>query len=248
MRRTIALTGRQKIAAAKYSISIAPSAESNLVIFSATDTKWLNKFPADSLIRIHLRENGIVEALNFGTTSKPTVSVVLPELGFSAPAATVRVVSNRPDGKAKVLASSAWRTIKIGDSDQDDPDGILNYIPANIAPRIWKLEIYDDDYPTLKIDKSITTKPEVWALNDPVFTGAVLPAVIEKVWNEILSDVHNKDVDWIKDWIKWADTLLPGSKPPYNNKEEKPKWISDLVESFCKNHNSAKKLKNYIGD
>jgi len=42
---------------------------------------------------------------------------------------------------------------------------------------------------------------------------------------------------WAKDWIAWADTLMPGKAPPWGDgRPQKMSWIDDLLDSFCKRH------------
>ena len=108
--------------------------------------------------------------------------------------------------------------------------------PLNIAPRCWKLSIRDDDYPVVYIDERIP-ESRTWVRNDPVFISCVLPAVIREVFEDILSSNAPPDQAWMKDWLGWANTLMPGNSPPWaDGQPQRQAWIDDLLDNFCQRH------------
>ena len=114
--------------------------------------------------------------------------------------------------------------------------------PHEIAPRSWKLEIRDDDYPIVYIDKKIPDS-RTWVRNDPIFISCVLPAIIWEVFEDILVSVTPPDQNWAKDWLGWADTLMPGKAPPWTDgRQQKLEWISDLLDGFCLRHGTLDML------
>lgn len=73
--------------------------------------------------------------------------------------------------------------------------------------------------------------------NDPIFVSCVLPAIIREVFDYILSVNAPPEQAWAKDWLGWADTLMPGKAVPWNDsRQQKQVWIDDLLDSFCQRH------------
>jgi hypothetical protein len=117
-----------------------------------------------------------------------------------------------------------------------NPGATSLFQPFNIAPRIWKLDIREDDYPVVYIDNRIPD-PRTWVRNDPIFVSCVLPAILKEVFDDILSSDTPPESGWAKDWLGWADTLMPGNAPPSTDDlKQKQAWISDLLDSFCQRH------------
>jgi hypothetical protein len=126
---------------------------------------------------------------------------------------------------------------------------ILLFLPAPIAPRVWRLDIRENDYPVVYLDKRIPNA-SIWAKTDATFTGAVLPAVIAQVFGDILEEDDEPDMPWMKDWIQWADILMPGQKPPYSQSTQDTRsWIESLIDTFCRRHRSSDRLiRTLVGE
>ena len=82
----------------------------------------------------------------------------------------------------------------------------------------------------------MTSVPDanLWASSDPLFLASVLPHVIVEVMRKLLElDVAPEDGAAFA-WSTWASTMMPSSRIPYGRtREEKEKWIDDLVDAFA---------------
>ena len=156
---------------------------------------------------------------------------------FSAPSCQLRVVAANNEQKGLLLGSTDTWTMRTGGDDQDGTasEGILLFQPHEIAPRSWKLDVREDDYPIVYIDKKIPDS-RTWVRNDPVFVSCVLPAIIREVFDDILVATPPEQA-WAKDWLGWADTLMPGREIPWTDgRQQKQVWVNDLLDSFCQRH------------
>ena len=110
--------------------------------------------------------------------------------------------------------------------------------PYDIAPLCWKLDIREDSHPVVYIDKGIPNS-RTWVRTDPVFISCVLPAIVQEIFNDILANNQQQpdSSSWEQDWINWADTLMPGSGPPWNGEQQQRRdWINSLLNRFCHHH------------
>jgi len=243
MRKTISLTGKKKITANKYVLDINNAGETALLVLSLTDGKWFSQFPENARLFVHIAENKNFEIADFGTINKPSATYELPKSLFSAPKCSLRIVSTDASKNGVILASSASRTTGAALGGRD---GIICFMPADISPRVWKLEIRDDDCPVVYMNEKIPD-PAAWACKDPVFVSTVLPTVLEFVWLDIFLKGGDSGVDWVESWIAWADILMPGENPPFKEDQAlRQEWIDSLVNSFAHKHKlSGRLLKTF---
>jgi len=105
---------------------------------------------------------------------------------FECPSCQLRIVSSEPDFIGKVLGSTDSWTLRVDDEKEDGvrSDGILLFQPHAISPRSWKLEVRDDDYPVVYIDKRIPDS-RAWVRTNPVFLSCVLPLVVKEIFLSI---------------------------------------------------------------
>ncbi len=162
---------------------------------------------------------------------------------FSVPSCQLRIVAS--DGSSKGLlpgSTKTWTLQKDEEGENSSRKGILMFESNDIAPRTWKLDIRDDDYPVVYIDKQIPN-PGIWARNDPVFISCVLPAIIRELFEDILSDSDDPDQNWMLDWLNWADSMMPGKPRSLTDDNDKKKqWIDDLLDNFCYKHRALEML------
>jgi hypothetical protein len=216
-----------------------------LLTLGIADPKPFREFPADSKIRIRLVENKIVEVVDFGTLAAQRPAVELKNSSFSAPSCQLRIASTDVNKPGLLLGSTDTWTLQ---TDRDSENGrstrgILNFQPKNTAPRTWKLDIRDNDYPVVYVDERIPD-PRGWARSDPLFVSTSLSSILSDIFDEILDQDSPADVDWMADWIRWADSLMTGKSPPpkETSRREKKDWIEDLVDTFCQRHRVADNL------
>ena len=169
----------------------------------------------NSKITVRLVENKIVELVDFGTLETQRPAVELKNSSFSAPSCQLRIASTDADKPGLLLGSTDTWTLQT-DSDSEvgrSKKGILNFQPKNTAPRTWKLDIRDNDYPVVYVDERIPD-PRGWARTDPAFVSTSLPSILSEIFDEILDQDTPSDVDWMADWLRWADGLMPGKISP----------------------------------
>jgi|TARA_R110001632_G_scaffold81367_3_gene181267 hypothetical protein len=246
MRRRIRLTGRKQLPVSCVKVEVFEPAEGKRVVaLSILDDKPLRGFPRKAKIRLRLYENKAAEILDFGTLEAPKTTAELKSAGFVAPSCQLRVVSADEDTVGLLLGSTSSWTLKTDSPANEDKgrDGILMFKPHDIAPRTWKLDIRDQEHPVVYVDKSIPDSRN-WVRNDPVFLSAVFPAIVQQVFDEILSQKSAAEISWMNDWLSWADTLMPGYKPPLGSSDriERQTWIEQLVDTFSKRHNLLDRL------
>lgn len=242
MRRRIRLTGRRQLGRSTVNVKFAELPGKRLLTMTFADLGALKEFPPDAKISLRLQENKRIEVLNFGTVASPKTAE--PSYGgFVAPMCQLRITGVGPDRPSLLLASTDGWTLRGDDDDTGEGrKSILLFLPADTAPRSWKLDIRDSDYPIVYVDKRIPDARS-WAKNDPIFLGAVLPAIISQLFEDILAQSGGSDIEWVKQWLQWADTLMPGSIPPVNaGSKERRDYIDALLDSFCARHDLAENL------
>ena len=234
MRRRIRFTGRKQIPLSSVEVHLFEVGDSKKLVSLVIHEQSFPSFPGDARVRLRMFENKFFETLEFGTLDALSMAY-LENTAFSAPSCQLRIVTSDSSRKGLILGSTKTWTLR--NNDEDKKKGILLFKPSNISPRTWKLDIRDDDYPIVYIDQKITN-PGVWVRSDPVFISCVLPAIIREVFEDILVSGDPSEQEWMQDWLRWADSLMPGKSPPSSDDHpQKQEWIGDLLDSFCqKNH------------
>jgi len=240
MRKRIRLTGRRQLPRSSIEAKAFELGSKKLISMTISRPEAFRNFPASAIVKLRLFENKFSETLEFGTLGAQKATAELKNPGFSAPSCQLRVVTSEGDHKGLLLGSTDTWTMRADDDDQGGKsgEGILMFQPLNIAPRCWKLSIRDDDYPVVYIDERIP-ESRTWVRNDSVFISCVLPAIIREVFEDILSSNAPPDQVWVKDWLGWADTLMPGNVAPWTDeRSQKQVWIDNLLDNFCQRHNT----------
>lgn len=243
MRRRIRLTGRKQISRSDVPAQIIDIAGKRILTLTFPEEGVFSRFPKDSRVVGVLKENKMIELVEFGTLGNMRHSVDLQNAGFARPTFQLRLVT--PEGRRMGLllgSTDAWSLDADSKTNERSKKGILYFQPDGIAPRAWKLQIQDDDYPIVYIDKRIPDA-STWAKTDPTFVGFVFPAIVRQVFLDILSQRAEPDIDWMKDWVSWADKIMPGYKPPYGGDyKDYDSWIDRLIESFSYRFRLSDKL------
>ncbi|MBO9518474.1 MAG: hypothetical protein J7493_10430 [Porphyrobacter sp.] len=245
MRRRIRLTGRRQLSKSAVRISLSELGGDPLVVVTISRPEAFESFPPDSRVTLRLVENKNVEIVDLGTVSKLHSSKKLQSKSMTAPTCQLRVADVGHKAKGLLLASTDSWTLKGDDADENENSkGILQFLPADTDPQSWKLTINENDYPLVLVDKRIPNAG-LWARNDPVFKGTVLPTIIRQIFDEILRDEYSADTPWVVHWMQWAEAILPGSLPPLGEDQDKATrmdYLERLVDSFCSKHELAAKL------
>lgn len=244
MRRTIRLTGRKQLPISCVGVSIKNVGNKRLVTLAVSDTAAFRGFPPDARLTLRLFENQQVELLDFGLLSSPKVAVDLQNIAFENPSCQLRVASSDADRLGLLLGSTrTWRLISERKPGGGGAKGILYFKPGKIAPRAWKLDLQEGAHPIVLVDERIPDA-RAWVKTDPVFVAAVLPAILQLIFNDILSQPSPEDTEWMNDWICWADALMPGYPRPADGDDARVRadWIERLVETFCQRHKLSDRI------
>lgn len=238
------MTGRKQLARSAVEAKVVEIGNKRLVSMTMAKPKAFSKMPKSARIKLRLFENKFSETLEFGTLEDMKTTAEIKSGAFSAPTCQLRIVATDEEHKGLLLGSTDTWTMRTGDNDEGgtENEGILLFQPHDIAPRSWKLDVREDDYPIVYIDKKIPDS-RTWVRNNPIFVSCVLPAVIREVFDDILSVNTPPEQSWAKDWLDWADTIMPGKLPPWtDDRQQKQGWISDLLDGFCLRHDMLELL------
>jgi hypothetical protein len=230
-------------------VSIASTEDGNKVVgLSVPDVAAFRGFSPEARIRLRLNENKFSEVLDFGTVGKISATADMKNSSFSSPSCQLRIVTAAGEKKGLLLGSTdSWTLRTDSDKGESGEDGILLFQPKDIAPRTWKLEIRDSEPPIVYIDKTIPD-PRTWVRSDPVFVSTVFPAIIQQVFSAILLYPAPQEVDWMQDWLRWSDILVPGATIPAaaDDQDIKEEWIDRLLDSFCLKHRLLDRLIGHV--
>ncbi|MCY3752933.1 MAG: hypothetical protein OXG99_02445 [Alphaproteobacteria bacterium] len=213
------------------------------------DPRTLQAFPNDAQVKLRLYENKCSETISFGTIDKIKQVEKLKNDAFSAPSCQLRIVANTPDERGRLLGSTDTWTLRAKEPNTPETDGILTFQKTKMRPQIWKIEFRDDEYPIVYVDESIPNST-IWVRNDPIFVGCVLPAIVRRVFEEILQR-HYRDIDveWMQKWLQWASDLTGGTDampPGEEEREQQELWIDEIVERFCEKHSLAEMVRAQV--
>jgi hypothetical protein len=242
MHKRIRLTGRKQLSPASFNVSLAAIPGRKVITFAPLENA-LKGFASNARISLRLVENKFVEYVDLGRVDSPLKVSDVSNQFFAAPSCQIRISAADEDKYGILLASTDTWTLELESSEGDkEKKGILNFQPLDLAPRIWRLDIQENDYPIVYVDKNI---PDArgWARTDPTFTGCVLPEVLSRVFEDILDNPAALDIPWMKDWLIWADVIMPGRPAPFASDDEaKSEWITGVVDNFCFKYKLASQL------
>lgn len=238
MRKRIRLTGRKQLARSAIEAKVVEIGGKKLVSMTIANPKAFKNMPGTARIKLRLFENKFSETLEFGTLESMNTTAEIKSGAFSAPSCQLRIVASSDEQKGLLLGSTDTWTMRTGGEEEGGAasEGILLFQPHDIAPRGWKLDVREDDYPIVYIDKKIPDS-RTWVRNDPIFVSCVLPAIIREVFDDILFANAPPEQAWAKDWLGWADTLMPGRTVPWTDgRQQKQVWVNDLLDTFSQRH------------
>lgn len=248
MRTRIRLSGRKHLPRGCVRISSHLVDGERRLELSILRRHYFQTFPPESRVKLRLFENKLSETAVFGTIRdlrQPRV-VRLKKRAFLAPSCQLCVVATTGDSTGMLLGSTDSWTLSLTDDPQQglERKGILMFQAAPIQPRVWRVDVREDDYPVVYLDSQIP-QASTWVRSDPVFVSCVLPAIIREIFENILESWEDQDEgSWMSDWISWAQLFLPGMGPPSPDatREERNEWIDSLLSSFCRQHDMLGRL------
>jgi hypothetical protein len=146
------------------------------------------------------------------------------------------------DKKGRLLAVADRIIPRRAQEEQADRQCLLPVDFVDLGQSIWRLDM-EGDVPILQLNKCIENIREI-ARSDTFFLTLVYPEVVRQVLYKIIVEEDHTDADadgedeWISGWLRFATQMLgrkhlppPGQSEPI--KQEKLKWIDDVVNAFC---------------
>jgi hypothetical protein len=233
MRKAIRLTGRRQLPVSAFDFQLRDVGDSQVATLTLADPGVARLFPLDASVRVKLTENKRVEILRFGTLGDLKIDLDVPGVRFQAPSCQIRIVKNaEPDGL--LLGSTVSWTYKTGSVQE----GILQFQPADVRPRLWRLDIRDEEFPIVYLDRQLPDATN-WATT-PTFAALVLPTVVKEIFRHIWTKTRGVKPDdgWMAHWLAWAESIAPGHQWPRDN-DEAEVWFDGLVETFLQRHGIA---------
>ena len=220
-----------------------------LAFDAAVDLEGL-MLPASANIHVEAYRRAYFRRFSCGTVSEPKFPQNRILEGLD-PDALVLFRIKIVDKKGRILAGvdrvQPRRT-------EEEPTGRLCLLPVDfvdLGQSIWRLEL-ESDWPTLELNKNVENIREI-ARSDSAFLTLVYPEVVRQILHEIIIERDHTDPDtdaddWMSGWLRFAIDLLGKRQLPPSGesepiKQEKLKWIEDVVEAFCL---SNKVLEKFI--
>ncbi|MCY3673404.1 MAG: hypothetical protein OXH65_07085 [Paracoccaceae bacterium] len=244
MRKRVRLSGRIQLPPSSIKIDFfVTDAGNTKITLIITNKKIFDNFPPYSKKKIRITENRFSEIIDFGILDGNITTKEIKNKRFSVPTCQFRLVSTKHGEEGKILASTKDWNLKKSLPGPKPKEGMLHFQPQDIYPQFWKLEIREDDYPIVYIDKNIPNI-STWVRTNPIFLGCVLPVVIKEIFHDIL-EKENLDEDWELDWIEWAKNFTTDI-PEEANREERKEWIDNLIDSFCSKHEISDKIRQKL--
>jgi hypothetical protein len=231
-------------------LSIREVAGKKVLSLSFTDPKVFKTFPSSARVMVKLIETKQMELVEFGSLGNLSYAVDLANQEYVDPSCQLRIASVDGERLGVLLGSThPWRLSSDYPEETGGVRGLLDFLPAKIAPRTWKLNIEENTHPVIQIDKRIPD-PRGWAKNDPIFVATIMPAIIHQIFEDILLQDNPEETEWMNDWLRWADGLMPGNAPPEAaTTKERREWIDRLIDTFCQRHKLSDRIVDrLIGD
>ena len=246
MRTAVRFTGRKNIPVRSVDVRLIEG-QPQKVVFSIRQSFNFNGIPRSSTLKLRFFENKGFESVNLGTLGNLLVSNGVERslnYRFSRPSCQLRVVKSEGCRKSLLLGSTPNWTLDSDSRDhsQSQSTGILYFAVGQEDPLSWRLELRENDYPTIYVDEAIPNA-KAWAKGDPVFTSLVLPVVIRNILEDILQSDSSDPPEWKVDWLNWVHRIGIHADPPVDvDREERMRWIEKVVERFAQNHKIHRNL------
>lgn len=249
MIRRFNYTGRKRIPRSKLSLSLNVAPSKTLAFDASLDLDGL-LLPASATIFVEAYRRAYFRRFPCGTISEPKFPKNRVLEGLDSDALVlfrVKVV----DKKGRILAVADRIVPRRTEEEQADRQSLLPVDFVDLGQSIWRLDL-EGDLPILQLNKGIENIREI-ARYDSFFLSLVYPEVVRQILYKIVVEEDFTDADtdgedeWMSGWLNFAIEML-GSKrlPPLGQsepiKQEKLKWIDDVVEAFCSNNRVLEKF------
>lgn len=243
MIRRFNYTGRKRIPRSKLSFSLNVGPGKTLAFDAAIHLDEL-LLPASAAIYVEAYRRAYFRRFPCGTLSEPKFPKNRVLEGLD-PDALVLFRVKVVDKKGRILAATDRIIPRRAEEEQTDRQSLLPVDFVDLGQSVWRLDL-EGDLPILQLNKCIENIREI-ARADSFFLTLVCPEVVRQILYKIVVEEDfadaeaNGEDEWMSGWLKFAIEMLPSKRlPPLGQsepiKQEKLKWIDDVVEAFCSNN------------
>ena len=248
MIRRFNYTGRKKIPRSKVPIRLVQTAD-GLLAFDASFLLDGLSLPANGRISIEAYRRNYFRRFSCGTIQnpRPVRTCVLEGLD---PRALVLFRAKVSDPKGRLLAVADRIIPQRPEEETSDRLSLLPVDFVDLGKSVWRLDLASD-WPSLQLNSRIDNIREI-ARSDPSFLSLVYPEVVRQILCKIIVEENHTDPetdpdDWMSRWLNFGAGLLKKKAwPPAGDTEplrqEKLRWIDDVVEAFCESHQLLEKF------
>ncbi|MBN1626671.1 MAG: hypothetical protein JW944_09120 [Deltaproteobacteria bacterium] len=243
MIRRFNYTGRKRIPRSKISLSLNEVPGRKLAFDAFIDFVGI-PLPATAKIYIEAYRKTYFRRFQCGTISTPAYQVNQILEGLD-PDALVLFRVKVVDKKGRLLAIADRIRPRRTEEDQTDRQSLLPVEFIDLGESIWHLDL-EGDLPILQLNKRIENIKDI-ARHDTFFLTLVYPEVVRQILYKVVIEEDYTDMEaegeeeWMIDWLKFAVQILGKNHlPPTGSsesiKQEKLKWLDDVVNAFCVNN------------
>ncbi len=254
MIRRFNYTGRKKIPRAQISITLYEAEGKKLAFDASVDFKGII-LPQDGNIFIEAYRRAYLKRYECGSVRDPRFpkNEILEGLDSDS---LVRFRLKVVDKKGRIVAIAD--KISPHRLDKEEPANrlcLLHVDFLDLGQLIWRLDL-DGDWPILLLNKNVENIREI-ARSDLTFLALVYPEIVRQILYKTVVDEDHTDPetdgeeDWMSAWLRFALSLVGRKQlPPSGESEpviqEKLKWIDEVVDAFCSNHQTLEKFSKSL--
>ena len=234
MIRRFNFTGRQRITRDMYSFRVQKPSSGHAGGFEA-ELSELRKLgvPSESRVFVEAYARQSSVRFDFGTVGNlvPPESNLLDEIDEGeVPQFRILVVDVvRTPGRLLAYAEQI-RPTEEGEDESRKP--LLPLYTRDIGEQMWKVQVDSDAQPALVINSRV---PQLRTLldSDPILRGVIFPAAMREVLRVVLQEDMDAEQDWVRDWRRFAETLVGEELSDGESEDSNASRIEDIVEAFC---------------
>jgi len=248
MKRRLNHTGRKRIEQSCCTITLSEGAD-GVQSFSAAINLDELSLPGSARVYVEAYVKNSSMRFDLGTVSKMRLggTYELTDLDIGgAVLFRVRVV-DESQLVGKILAS-ANRLRPSGDQRSKGRRAILPVRSTDLGSELWKLEIDEDDGPTLCVSNKLPSLKEQ-VKSDPIYAALILPHVVRLVVTNIVESGESAEGDWVGDWSEWVQAECGLDLARMRDDEQSAEDAGDEVASlFASRHDLLAKVLTSVED
>ena len=167
----------------------------------------------------------------------PPTPVVLSDLDPSVPILFRLKVIGKDGSTGRLLGSAEKIRPLSSDDEADGRKSLFPIVTRSIGQEIWHVQITEAG-PELVLNLRFPGLKQT-LLKDAILRGAILPAALRYVLDNLLNDpdgFYDDDNSWRSDWMSFCTSQLGLDEPDELSIDEKDAWVSDAITRFCEYH------------